>query len=317
MTGGADTAEAADVTDVADEGRAPVGVVGAGVMGLGITQCLVSAGHPVVVVDTDPAALGTGPHRLRQAQRLGSLLGSGSGSGSARGAGTAVTRSAPPVRWSATLADLGAVAFVIECARERIPVKEEIFRELDRRCPPDAVLASCTSAIPVTRLAEVTAHPGRVVGTHFMNPAPVTDTVEVVRTARTDRPTMDRTLELLAGLGKKALVVSDAPGFVSNRVLMLTVNEAATVVQEGTADAARVDEIFRACFGHRMGPLATADLIGLDTVLDTLEILLHCTGDPRFQPCPLLARLVAAGDTGRKSGRGFHAYPSARRAGPS
>ncbi|MCS0603720.1 3-hydroxyacyl-CoA dehydrogenase family protein [Streptomyces sp. LP11] len=301
----ADAVNAMDVTDVTDERPSPVGVVGAGVMGLGITQCLTSAGHPVVVVDTDPAALDTGPRRLRQAQRLSRLLGPGR------------ARPAPPVRWSAALADLGEAAFVIECARERIPVKEEIFRELDRHCPPHAVLASCTSAIPISRLAEVTEEPGRVLGLHFMNPAPVTDTVEVARTARTDRRTMDRALALLAGMGKKALVVSDAPGFVSNRVLMLTLNEAATVVQEGTADAARVDEVFRDCFGHRMGPLATADLIGLDTVLDTLEVLRHCTGDPRFEPCALLTRLVAAGATGRKSGRGFHTYPAAHRAGPS
>lgn len=276
----------------------PVGVVGAGVMGIGITQCLTASGHPVVVVDHDPAALAAGPGKLRAGLRLSRLLGRSGGA------------EKPPdsVRWSTDPGDLGDVGFVIECVRENMAVKESVFRELDRHCPPHAVFASCTSAVPVTALAAATGRPQLVLGMHFMNPAPLVETVEVIRTAQTGRHALNRSLALLSALGKKGLVVSDAPGFVSNRVLMLTINEAATVVDEGTAGARRVDEIFQRCFGHPMGPLATADLIGLDTVLDTLEVLRLCTGDTRFDPCPLLVRLVSAGHTGRKGGRGFHPY---------
>ncbi len=277
------------------------GVVGAGVMGVGITQCLIQAGHDVVVVDPNPGALSTGPRRLRDGLRLDRLLGRG-------------YRNAPVeallsrVQWTDRLSDLSNAVFVIECVRERVPDKEQVFRELDAVCPPQAVLASCTSAIPIARLAGVTCRPDRVLGMHFMNPAPLKDTVEVIRTSTTSEETLHRAVELLGTLNKKAIVVSDAPGFVSNRVLMLTINEAATVVQQGTADAEQVDEIFNSCFGHPMGPLHTADLIGLDTILDSLNVLREHTGDSRFEPCTLLADLVRAGRTGRKSGSGFYDY---------
>ncbi|MFE4643903.1 3-hydroxyacyl-CoA dehydrogenase family protein, partial [Streptomyces sp. NPDC056730] len=214
--------------------------------------------------------------------------------------------------WSEKLSDLAPALFVVECAREKVSVKEEILRQLDQVCGPDAVFASCTSCIPITRLGSVTGRPDRVIGTHFMNPAPLKDAVEVIRAPGTSERTVRRTTDLLAELGKQALVVRDAPGFVTNRVLMLTLNEAATVLGEGTADAETVDRVFQDCFGHPMGPLRTADLIGLDTVLDSLEVLREFTGDERFRPCALLARHVAEGNVGRKSGRGFHKYPAQR-----
>ncbi|WP_055557497.1 3-hydroxyacyl-CoA dehydrogenase family protein [Streptomyces sp. NBRC 110028] len=279
-----------------------VGVVGAGTMGVGVAQCAAEAGYEVVVVDADPRAVTSGPTRLRDGLRLTRML---------RRRPPAASR--PPaeerVSWAGRLEELRDARFVIECTRESIPVKESVFRDLDAVCAPDAVLATCTSAIPVSHLASCTKRPGLVIGTHFMNPAPLKDAVEVIRGPETEPGTVRRTRELLAAMGKKGIVVADAPGFVSNRVLMATVNDAAGVVQEGTADAASVDQIFQECFGHAMGPLRTADLIGLDTVVDSLHVLLECTGDARFEPCDLLVGLTAQGHLGRKTGRGFHVYP--------
>ncbi|MEV4970316.1 3-hydroxyacyl-CoA dehydrogenase family protein [Streptomyces scopuliridis] len=294
---------------------APVGVVGAGTMGVGVAQCFAEAGYSVVVVDPDPAALRSGPARLRAGVRMARLLRRRPSSSSAEvraearaGAGAEAGR----VVWSEQLSDLASAFFVVECAREKVPVKEEILRQLDHACGPDTVFASCTSCIPITRLGSFTGRPDRVIGTHFMNPAPLKDAVEVIRAPLTSERTVRRTVDLLAELGKRALVVRDAPGFVTNRVLMLTLNEAATVLGEGTADAETVDRIFQDCFGHPMGPLRTADLIGLDTVVDSLDVLREFTGDERFRPCALLARHVAEGSVGRKSGRGFYQYPEQR-----
>lgn len=284
-----------------DPAGTPVGIAGAGTMGAGVAQCFAAAGHPVVVVDPDPAARASGPERVRSWTRATRLL-------RGRDAGPVERR----VVWAAGPAALSGVRLVVDCAPERVPVKEEIFRTLDRICPADAVFASCTSAIPIGHLGSVTGRPDRVVGTHFMNPAPLKDTVEVAASPATADRTVRWILDVLAGLGKKAVVVGDGPGFVSNRVLMLTVNEAAAVVEAGTADAATVDRVFQDCFGHATGPLRTADLIGLDTVVDTLAVLGRFTGDARFRPTPLLARLVAEGNVGRKAGRGFHPYPSNR-----
>ncbi|MFC5286471.1 3-hydroxyacyl-CoA dehydrogenase family protein [Actinokineospora guangxiensis] len=279
--------------------RVPVGVVGAGTIGAGLAQSLAQAGHPVTVVDPVPGAIDGARRRLRDGLRLARLLG--------RAPDPAASAL---VTWSADAADLAGAGFVFECAPERIAVKEALFTDLDAVCAPEAVLATVTSAVPVDRLAARTARPERVVGTHFMNPVPLKDTVEVVRGPRTSPDVLDAVLAVIAGMGKTGIVVADGPGFVINRVLMLTVNEAAAVLAAGTADAATVDAVFEGCLGHPMGPLRTGDLIGLDTVADTLDVLRECTGDPRFTPDPLLRRLVAEGRRGRKAGAGFHDYPS-------
>ncbi|MFP8884610.1 3-hydroxyacyl-CoA dehydrogenase family protein [Streptomyces mangrovi] len=299
----AENAENAESRDSEPPGTTglPIGVVGAGTMGIGVAQCFAAAGHPVVVVDPDAAARASGPERLRSGVRAARLL-------RGRNAGPAGER----VAWAAEPSALSGARFVVECAPERVPLKKAVLEELDRLCPPETVFASCTSAVPIGRLGSFTGRPDRVIGTHFMNPAPLKDTVEVVRSPHTGTHTVELTVDLLAGLGKKAIVVGDGPGFVSNRVLMLTVNEAAAVVEAGTADADTVDRVFQDCFGHATGPLRTADLIGLDTVLDTLDVLREHTGDERFRPTPLLARLVAEGSLGRKTGRGFHPYPTRR-----
>jgi 3-hydroxybutyryl-CoA dehydrogenase len=278
-----------------------IGVVGAGTMGVGVAQCAVEAGHDVVVVERDRDALDRGPRRLRDGVRLSRLM--------RRAPAAAPTGT---VRWADSPAALSEAEFVVECATERVDVKRDILSTLDAVCPADAVLASCTSAIPVARLASFTGRADRVLGMHFMNPAPLKDAVEVVRGPQTSDATLARATALLDAMGKRAIVVNDGPGFVTNRVLMLTVNEAATVVQQGTADAATVDDVFTSCFGHPLGPLATADLIGLDTVLDSLVVLRDHTGDDRFAPSRLLVQLVEAGHVGRKAGRGFHRYAHAR-----
>ena len=276
-----------------EQERRPVGVIGGGTMGCGVAQCLADAGRRVVVFEPVASARESGPGRLRDGVRLAGML-----KRSRRGP----DEIAADVRWTDRWSELGTVSFVIEAGPERVPVKEEAFRLMEEHCPRDAVFASCTSAIPVSRLAARTRRSEQVLGMHFMNPAPLKDAVEVIRTERTSEATLEEATGLLSAMGKKALIVSDAPGFVSNRVLMLTVNEAATVLQQGTADAATVDAVFQECLGHPMGPLRTADLIGLDTIVDTLDVLREFTGDPRFEPCALLTRLVGEGRLGRKSG---------------
>jgi 3-hydroxybutyryl-CoA dehydrogenase len=203
------------------------------------------------------------------------------------------------------LADAG---YVVENITENRPAKEILYRELDRICRPDTILAVNTSAVPITRLAGLTTRPQRVVGNHFMNPAQLMPLVEVVRGAHTSEATIAEACALLASIGKDSVIVNDSPGFVTNRVAMLSVNEAMYLVAEGVSGPAEIDRLFRQCLGHRMGPLETADLIGLDTVLFSLEVLQEQFGDPKYRPCPLLRRYVDAGWLGRKSGRGFHSY---------
>ncbi|MER5299635.1 3-hydroxyacyl-CoA dehydrogenase family protein [Streptomyces lasiicapitis] len=277
-----------------------IGVVGAGTMGSGVSQSLAQAGYRVVVVEPDAATAERARGAIKDGIRLAALLGRGE---------RAVSAGAQDrIRWADRLEALGEVGFVIECATERQELKEQIFAELDRCTPPDAILASCTSAIPIAGLAACTGRPGQVLGLHFMNPAPLKDTVEVVRAPGTSDETLDIAARLLDSLGKQQLVVQDGPGFVINRVMMLTIVEAAAAVSDGKADAATTDALFERCLGQRMGPLRTADLIGLDNVDDTLTVLREHTGDSRYTPPPALRDLVAAGHFGRKTGRGFHDY---------
>lgn len=277
-----------------------VGVVGAGTMGVGVSQSLAQAGYRVVVVEPDAAAAQRARGAIKDGIRLAALLG--------RGERTARAGAHDRMCWADRLEALDEVGFVIECATERQELKEQIFAELDRCTPQDAILASCTSAIPIAGLAARTGRPGQVLGLHFMNPAPLKETVEVVRAPRTSDETLDAAARLLDSLGKRQLVVRDGPGFVINRVMMLTIVEAAAALSEGKADAATTDALFERCLGQQMGPLRTADLIGLDNVDDTLTVLRDHTGDSRYMPPPALRDLLAAGHFGRKTGRGFHEY---------
>jgi 3-hydroxybutyryl-CoA dehydrogenase len=196
----------------------------------------------------------------------------------------------------------------VENVVEKWPVKKDVYAQLDAICRPDVVFAANTSAISITRIGSATKRPSQVVGMHFMNPVPMKPMVEVIRGFHTSDASIAAAKQFLAGMGKDCIVVEDSPGFVSNRVLMLTVNEAVFLVHDKVASAADVDRIFKTCFGHKMGPLETADLIGLDTILYSIEVLYESFNDDKYRPCPLLKKMVDAGLHGRKSGRGFYNY---------
>lgn len=280
-----------------------VGVVGAGVIGAGVAQNLAQTGHQVIVVDVSPQILEHARDRIRNNIRLQSLL-----------AKTEPIRSPDQVlaqiSFSTDYASLASVDFAIENVTEKWEVKKEAFARLDAICPEPCVLASNTSVLPITRLAAVTNRAPQVIGVHFMNPVPLKSTVEVIRTIHTSDHTLEITKGLLTQMGKRWIIVNDSPGFVSNRVLMLAINEAIFLLQEQIASAEDVDGIFRECFGHKMGPLETADLIGLDTVLYSMQALYESFNQEKYRPCPLLVQMVDDGLTGQKSGRGFYAYPA-------
>ncbi len=280
-----------------------VGVVGAGVMGTGVAQSLAEAGHRVVLIDVSAEALESVPSEIRKGVSMSALLGGGTSRPADEILGLIETTS--------DYERLREVDFVVENTTEKVEVKAEVYPRLDAVCAPHAVFAVNTSAIQIARLAALTKRPEKVVGMHLMNPVPLKPTVEVIRSAQTSDETIETTLELLRSMGKEGIVVNDSPGFVSNRVLMLTVNEAIAVLADGVAAAEDIDRIFKTCFGHKMGPLETADLIGLDTILNSLVVLRDSFGNAKYEPHPLLAKKVAAGEHGRKSGRGFYEYGAA------
>lgn len=285
-------------------GERPVGVVGAGVMGTGVAQSFAEAGRRVVLVDVSEEALERVAPEIRKGVSMKAMLG---GKG---------TRSADEVlelvETTTDYSRLEEAGYVVENTTEDVDVKAAVYPLLDEVCRDDVVFAVNTSAILIARLAALTKRPDKVIGMHLMNPVPLKPTVEVIRSAHTSEETIATTLELLRSIGKEGIVVNDSPGFVSNRVLMLTVNEAIAVLADGVAPAADIDRIFKTCFGHKMGPLETADLIGLDTILNSLVVLRDSFGDSKYEPHPLLAEKVRAGDHGRKSGAGFYEYGVAR-----
>ena len=275
------------------------GVAGAGVIGVGVAQNLAQVGHQVVLVDVSPGRLDRARAEIERNCRASRLLG-----------GPVVDPAAilAAITFATGPDALVKTETVIENITEDWDAKRALYQAMDDLCDPGTIFIANTSAIPITRLASATRRADRVVGIHFMNPVPHKQVAELIAGVHTSAETLNRARALLAEMGKKPVEVADACGFVSNRILMPTVNEAAFCVYEGVASAAAVDEIFRGCFGHPIGPLQTADLIGIDTILNSLEVLYEHFGDPKFRPCPLLRQMTYAGHLGRKTGRGFYTY---------
>jgi 3-hydroxybutyryl-CoA dehydrogenase len=277
-----------------------VAVIGGGTMGSGIAQVCAQGGHTVVLSDVDGAALERA--RAHIDRSLGKLAEKGKIAAEDRAA------TLGRIEFTPDLADVTAADLVVEAVVEKFEVKRELFAELDRITKPATILASNTSSISITRLGAATKRPDKVIGMHFMNPVPLMALVEVIRGQATSDETTRAVMDLSRALGKTPVEVNDFPGFVSNRVLMPMINEAIFAVYEGVAKAEAIDEVMKLGMNHPMGPLTLADFIGLDVCLAILEVLHEGLGDPKYRPCPLLKRMVAAGWLGRKSGRGFYTY---------
>ena len=277
-----------------------VGVVGAGTMGNGIAHVFAQSGWTVALTDLSAPLLEKALATIRA--NLDRLV--------KKGAATAEARDAALAR-IVTGTDLGALAdcdLVVEAATEREDLKFRLFEQLDGLAHPEAILASNTSSISITSIAARTKRPERVIGMHFMNPVPVMQLVEVIRGQATSDSTTVLVMDVARELGKTPVEVNDYPGFVANRVLLPMINEAVFCLMEGVASAESIDTVMKLGMNHPLGPLALADLIGLDTCLSILEVLHEGLGDDKYRPCPLLKRMVAAGHLGRKSGRGFYSY---------
>ena len=279
-----------------------IAILGAGTMGNGIAHVCARSGFDVILYDIDQSGLYRGLETIR------------TNFGREVAKGKLTKEQADEARSRITLTtkleDLAPHSFAIEAATEKFAIKSEIFRDLDRILPADAILATNTSSISITKLAAVTKRPEQIIGMHFFNPVPVMKLVEVIRGLATSQATFDTVHALSLQLGKTPVEVNDAAGFISNRVLMPLINEAIYSVMEGVATAEAVDQVFVLGMAHPMGPLTLADFIGLDVCADIMRVLADGLGSPKYNPCPLLVRMVDAGWLGRKSGRGFYTYPA-------
>jgi 3-hydroxybutyryl-CoA dehydrogenase len=278
-----------------------IGVIGAGTMGTGVTVDLVLHGVQTVLVDISRDILEKARDEITRSIRFAPLVHKGAPK-------VPVKEAVEKITFAVDITEVADCQWIIENVTEKWDVKEKVYRELEQICHPDAIFGVDTSCISITKIGGTTRRPDKVIGMHFMNPVFAKPVIEVMRGFHTSDQTVEKAEQLLAQLDKKAIVVNDYPGFVTNRISHLFMNEAMWVVQDGVADPEQVDNIFKQCFGHKMGPLETADLIGLDTVVQSLEVLYESYQDPKFRCCPLLKKKVDAGLLGRKSGKGFHDY---------
>ena len=282
-----------------------VGVIGAGVMGTGLAQALTQADFRVLLLDVSAGVLNKARDQITQGVRFQTLF---------KTRESAQNNSiADKITFSQDYAILRDADFVIENITEKWDLKKEVYKQIDTICPEHTVFAVNTSAIPIAHIASLTKRAPQVIGMHFMNPVPMKRMVEVIRSSHTSSETIAIAESLLTRMKKNYVLVNDSPGFVSNRVLMLTINEAIFLVDEGVASAEEVDLIFKECFAHKMGPLETADLIGLDTILYSIEVLHDNFKTDKYRPCRLLESMVEAGLHGRKSGQGFYTYERGQR----
>ena len=278
----------------------PIGIVGAGTMGNGIAQVFAQSGFEVILRDIGQAQLDRGKGNIEKS--LGKFVEKGKLSAEERDA------TLERVNTTTELSEMGDCSLVVEAIFENFDAKAATFRELDSLLSPEAILASNTSSIDITRLAAVTTRPDRFIGMHFFNPVPLMSLVEVIRGLKTSDETYQAVHDLAVRLGKTPVEVRDYPGFVSNRVLMPMINEAVFALYEGVATKEAIDTVMKLGMNHPMGPLTLADFIGLDVCLDILHVLYDGFKDPKYRPCPLLVKMVQAGKLGRKSGEGFYSY---------
>jgi 3-hydroxybutyryl-CoA dehydrogenase len=280
-----------------------IAVIGAGNIGIGVVTDLVLHGITAIVVDISDDILQQAQTEVLNNVRFVPLL-------SKTLPRVTKDQALKRIRLTTDLKQVASCDFIIENVTENWDVKKPLYEQLDCVAPPEVCFGANTSCISITQIAGATKRPTRVVGIHLMNPVHLKPTVEVIRGFHTSHHTIATLLHLFSRLNKEAIIVEDLPGFVSNRISHLFMNEAAFVLQDQVATAAEIDRIFKKCFGHKMGPLETADLIGLDTVMHSLDVLYESYHDPKYRCCPLLRKLVHAGHLGRKAGKGFHAYPS-------
>lgn len=278
-----------------------VGVVGAGNIGISVVVDLLLHGSEVNMVDCCDSQLEHAREQVSRLVKFAPVLDSSLPR-------IVIDDATRRLRATKDIASLAKCGFVVENVFEDWEVKREVYRELSEVCGEDTIIGANTSCLSITKIASASKHPQNILGMHFMNPSYLKKTVEVIRGMHTSEDSLQKSRDLLAKMGKKAVIVEDLPGFVSNRISHLFMNEAAFVVQDQVAKPKVVDELFRDCFGHKMGPLETADLIGLDTVVKSLDVLYDSYQDSKFRCCPLMRKMVDGGRLGKKVGHGFYKY---------
>ena len=276
-----------------------IGVVGAGVMGRGITQALISSGFEVLLYDENDANTHKSIHIMERECRMLHMT---------RKIISDWVELQSKVNVVTNLSGLEDCDYIIECITENINIKKTFYQKIDRIAKEESIFLSNTSCISITKIASFTKRPDKIIGTHFMNPVYLINAVEVIRGSFTSNYTILKTQKLLKSMGKKEIIVNDQPGFVSNKISHLMINEASFIILDQVADIESVDAIFKQCYGHKMGPLETADLIGIDTVVNSLQVLYDSYQDNKYLCCPLLKKMVDEGLLGRKSGKGFYSY---------